>query len=88
MRERDGGSREPIFPEQAWIPGRTSHPRSSGGGASTNSSYFEPFEFERPESQEFDTKSVMSEVTDRTNAAARLDAIHEDRPMTPNWPLR
>lgn len=88
MRER--GSREPIAPaHQTYAPYRAlGYPRSSGVAASTNSSYFEPFEFERPGSQDFDSGSVMSEVTmGGASAAARLGAIRQDRTMTPNWPL-
>lgn len=93
MQER--GSREPLHPVQPiYVPYRpSSHARSSGGAtsgrvSSTHSSYFEPFEFERPGSQDFDTRSVMSEVTTHgANAVERLDAIDEDEPGTPNWPL-
>ncbi|TKA26962.1 hypothetical protein B0A50_05153 [Salinomyces thailandicus] len=86
MRER--GSLEPMAPAPAWVTDTTAHPRSSGGGTSTASSYFEPFEFERPGSEDFETREVMSEVASSgDNAAARLSAIHEGRPATPNWPL-
>ncbi|KAK5115213.1 hypothetical protein LTR85_009971 [Meristemomyces frigidus] len=89
MRER--GSREPIAPvQQGYMPYRSStstpgHPRSSEGGVSRSSSYFEPFDFERPGSREFDANNVMSELAmgGGAVAAARLSAIQE----TPNWPL-
>lgn len=75
-------------PPLAWMSTKSSKARSSTGAASTASSYFEPFEFERPGSAEFETRSFMSELTTRgDNAGARLGTVHEDRPMTPNWPL-